>query len=253
MQLLLLDNTTCKAKARYTEALKKKLRRFDVQFVVVSAHDPVKVQQVVRSMPLDGAILSGSSKSFSDNSVTTAQLTSNNIVLTHVQPVLGICFGMQAMVFLRGGRIAPLTHAVNTVDAVEFTENSVFSKHTDSVSVKRHHKDVAIVLPKGFRAVARDTTTWNIMAFAADNDDMFGVQFHPEALDNVENDNVLKAFLAKCRAKRDPGLGPGSPVGQPGTGRLTDEQTKRFMLLCLVCVAAASMYNCCHRRHGKIK
>ena len=115
MRLLLLDNTTCRAKARYTNALKKKLKRFAVDFVVVNAHNPSEVQTVITSTKFDGAILSGSSKTFSQGNVSEKQLTSNELVIKHVRPVLGICFGMQAIVLLNGGQITPLATNVNAV------------------------------------------------------------------------------------------------------------------------------------------
>ena len=110
-------------------------------------------------------------------------------------PVLGICYGMQLICHMSGGR----------VESCEKSEYGVFPAGLDTslplfrgigrpTDVLMSHTDRVTVLPEGFRP-AGATELCPIAAFAAPERGLWGVQFHPEVNNTAEGTAVLRNFL----------------------------------------------------------
>jgi GMP synthase (glutamine-hydrolysing) len=111
-------------------------------------------------------------------------------------PVLGVCYGMQAMAHALGGDVEPAAGrefgpAVVRVDddtSVLFRglqrEHRVWASHGDNV--RR--------LPGGFRAVASSDNA-PVAAVEAPERRLFGVQFHPEVAHTERGKEILRNFL----------------------------------------------------------
>ena len=109
-------------------------------------------------------------------------------------PVLGICYGMQLMAYLLGGK----------VQAAEKSEFGKTMLHTgrqealwkdcpaDSI-VWMNHTDNVSALPDGFTAIGQ-TDNCPIAAMADTEHTFYGVQFHPEVLHSVYGAQMLKNF-----------------------------------------------------------
>jgi GMP synthase (glutamine-hydrolysing) len=120
-------------------------------------------------------------------------------------PVLGICYGQQAMCAQLGGAVEPSTHRefgrayVDVVDDCRLFEG--VWRTGDREQVWMSHGDRVIRLPEGFRAVAVSEGT----PFAAIADDarrFYGVQFHPEVVHTPHGAALLANFarrVAGCR------------------------------------------------------
>ena len=110
-------------------------------------------------------------------------------------PVLGICYGMQLLTVLGGGRVEPADHRefgpanIRAVDACPLLaglnpEEAVWMSHGDRVAA----------LPDGFRVVAvSDNSPHAVMARADDR--VFGVQFHPEVHHTEHGRQMLENFV----------------------------------------------------------
>jgi len=120
-------------------------------------------------------------------------------------PVLGICYGEQAMVAALGGEVEPADHRefgrafVEVVDDCDFFDG-VWRKG-DHEQVWMSHGDRVISLPEGFRPVAQ-TDGAPFAAIADDDRKYYGVQFHPEVVHTTHGAQLLHAFVrdvADCK------------------------------------------------------
>jgi GMP synthase (glutamine-hydrolysing) len=118
-------------------------------------------------------------------------------------PVLGICYGLQLMAHLMGGRVEKAEAreygaARVSVDAPEGILRRF--KQTELMDVWMSHGDRVVALPRGFKVLAQTAHS----PFAAVGDvrrRIFGVQFHPEVVHTPRGEELLAAFLfdvAQC-------------------------------------------------------
>ena len=115
-------------------------------------------------------------------------------------PVLGICYGQQAMVAQLGGKVQSSDHREfgrATVDIVDGC--ALFDTLKDTWSkggvetVWMSHGDRVDSLPKGFKIVGRSEGA--PFAFIADDTrKMYGVQFHPEVMHTPHGAQLLASF-----------------------------------------------------------
>ena len=115
-------------------------------------------------------------------------------------PVLGICYGQQAMVAQLGGQVQSSDHREfgrATVDIVDGC--TLFDGLKDTWSkgqvetVWMSHGDRVDSLPKGFKIVGKSEGA--PFAFIADDARrMYGVQFHPEVMHTPHGSQLLAAF-----------------------------------------------------------
>ncbi len=115
-------------------------------------------------------------------------------------PVLGICYGEQAMCDQLGGRVEPATHREFGRATVEITGDcalfaGVWPQGTRH-QVWMSHGDRVAALPPGFHAVAVSENA----PFAGIADDarrFYGVQFHPEVMHTPDGAKLLANFVHK--------------------------------------------------------
>jgi GMP synthase (glutamine-hydrolysing) len=113
-------------------------------------------------------------------------------------PVLGICYGHQAMCAQLGGRVEPSDHREFGRAYVEVTAHCALFEDLWNTG-ERHqvwmsHGDRVVALPRGFRAVA----TSEGAPFAAIADDkrlFYGTQFHLEVVHTPDGARLLKNFV----------------------------------------------------------
>jgi len=123
-------------------------------------------------------------------------------------PILGICYGMQAMTHALGGEVYPSTSREYGPAEIEKlipgTMLDVISK------VWMSHGDKITRMPQGFIALARSGNS----PFAAMGDmkrKYFGVQFHPEVHHTPNGHKLLKHFVVDiCGVK--PNWNPASII-----------------------------------------
>jgi GMP synthase (glutamine-hydrolysing) len=119
-------------------------------------------------------------------------------------PVLGICYGVQLMGYLLGGRTAKSDHREYGHGNLKIKGSSrLFAGLPRKLRVWNSHGDRVIKLPPGFHSVG---TTEN-SPFAAIEDRrrrFYGIQFHPEVFHTERGSDVLRNFLVGvCGARQD--------------------------------------------------
>jgi GMP synthase (glutamine-hydrolysing) len=117
-------------------------------------------------------------------------------------PVLGICYGLQLMAKLLGGRIDRTAHREFGPAEIEILKGvgplSGFAEGSRS-KVWMSHGDRVDALPPGFEPIAR-TPNAPLAAGADLARKLYGLQFHPEVVHSVDGARMIKGFLFEvCR------------------------------------------------------
>ena len=108
-------------------------------------------------------------------------------------PVLGICYGMQLINFLCGGKVE--SAKVGEYGHTELiTEDAPLFKNVSRQTVVfMNHNDRVSQAPEGFTVDAH-TANCPIAAFSDARRGIYGVQFHPEVRHSVEGTQMLRNF-----------------------------------------------------------
>jgi GMP synthase (glutamine-hydrolysing) len=121
-------------------------------------------------------------------------------------PVLGVCYGLQLMAKMLGGRVDKSAHREFGPADVEITQGrGPFAGFTPGTSIKvwMSHGDRVEALPPGFVTIGK-TPNAPFAAAAHESKPLYGVQFHPEVVHTPQGKELLRAFLfTDCKVKGD--------------------------------------------------
>ncbi|MDR0588129.1 MAG: glutamine-hydrolyzing GMP synthase [Burkholderiales bacterium] len=152
----------------------------------------------ITSFAPKGVILSGSPES-----VTQPHAPRVPDAVWHLGvPVLGICYGMQAMVAQLGGRVeAEGVREFGYAEVRARNHTALLDRIEDRVNPEGHalldvwmsHGDKVTELPEGF-VVAGSSLSCPIAAIAHEQRRYYGVQFHPEVTHTKQGEVILRRF-----------------------------------------------------------
>ena len=124
-----------------------------------------------------------------------------DFVLASAKPILGICYGMQALTVALGGQVDPSTEREYGHAKIEPLMPGTMLDVLSTVWMS--HGDRITRMPEGFVALAKSDNS----PYAAMGDftrKYFGVQFHPEVHHTPNGKEVLKHFVVEiCGANPD--------------------------------------------------
>ncbi|SDQ13114.1 glutamine-hydrolyzing GMP synthase [Quadrisphaera sp. DSM 44207] len=134
-------------------------------------------------------------------------------------PVLGICYGFQAMASALGGDVARtgLREYGGTPVEVADADSTLLHGQPAQQSVWMSHGDAVRAAPEGFSVVASSPGA-PVAAFEDDERRLYGVQWHPEVGHSAFGQRVLENFLRR---------GAGVPDDWT-TGNVIAEQVERI-------------------------
>ena len=185
---------------QYTQLIARRIRELGVYSEILPCTQPL---DEVLAAGYQGLVLSGGPSSVYEED---APLPDKKLFEAGV-PLLGICYGMQAMGYLLGGHVVPaerreygaaqlkLEGAGGLLDGVE-------PERDDRVSVWMSHGDTVMKPPRGFVSLA-STENCPVAAMADRERKFFAVQFHPEVAHTPQGKTVLENFLRICGARGD--------------------------------------------------
>ncbi|MYD44547.1 MAG: glutamine-hydrolyzing GMP synthase [Gammaproteobacteria bacterium] len=139
----------------------------------------------------DAFILSGGPESVTER--ITPRIP--NWVLASGKPLLGICYGMQAMVAQLGGRVAASQlREFGATDVLTNGGDALLHDLGDSLPVWMSHGDKVQALPEGFKGTAQ-TASAPFVGMADEKRKWYGIQFHPEVTHTRDGKEILRRFL----------------------------------------------------------
>lgn len=161
---------------------------------------PDSTWEQVEKLKPRGVILSGGPASVYEHG---APLTPTWVFEKNL-PVLGICYGMQALAHQLGGKVSPSDHREYGHAVVQQgdVESPLFTGLPTSFPVWMSHGDRITQLPPGFTSVAySDNSPYAAMT---DGGSKYAIQFHPEVVHTPHGKQIIENFLYKiCGCKGD--------------------------------------------------
>ncbi|MGC9269948.1 glutamine-hydrolyzing GMP synthase [Acidiphilium sp.] len=141
-----------------------------------------------------GYIFSGGPASVTEASTPRAP----QVALDSGLPILGICYGEQAICAQLGGAVEASDHREFGRAFIEVTEDCALFEGVwpqgARAQVWMSHGDRVTALPDGFRAVATSDGA-PFAAIANDRAKIYGVQFHPEVMHTPDGGKLLANFV----------------------------------------------------------
>jgi len=147
-----------------------------------------------------GVILSGSPYSVYDSTAFKADLSE----IRGKYPVLGICYGAQFMAYTSGGNVEPANTREYGRANLTFIDNQdpLLKGINIGSQIWMSHGDTITVLPENFKITA-STDDVKAAAYHVENENTWGVQFHPEVFHTTDGTKLLENFLNICGCIKD--------------------------------------------------
>jgi len=198
--------------AQYAQLIARRVREAHVFSEIVPADLPV--EEMLRRDP-GAVILSGGPSSVYEPGAPEV----DPAIFSAGVPVLGICYGFQAMARALGGEVrrTGLREYGGTQVDTDPEGSVLLHGLPDQQSVWMSHGDAVQAAPGGFTVVARSAGS-PVAAFEDPHRGLYGLQWHPEVRHSTFGQQVLSNFLL-----RGAGLQPDWT-----TGNVIDEQVARI-------------------------
>ena len=192
--------------AQYAQLIARRVREASVYSEIVPHSMPVAEMLAMRPAAI---ILSGGPSSvYADGAPVI-----DPAVFDADVPVLGICYGFQAMARSLGGTVGRTgTREYGRTEARVSPDSCLFAGTPAVQTVWMSHGDAVRAAPEGF-TVTGSTRQTPVAAFEDRRRRLFGLQWHPEVLHSAHGQAVLENFL-RVGAGIPPAWTPGSIIGE---------------------------------------
>ena len=184
--------------SQVTKLIARRVRDLGVFSEIINPNNLKKIRNFDN---IKGIILSGGPSTVTKNNFQTIP---KNIFEKKI-PILGICYGLQLIAKLFGGKIK------SSKKRREFGRAFIFKKKQSNLmknfflkknSVWMSHEDAVVKLPKNFKVVA-STKSSKLTVIENSNNKIYGVQFHPEVTHTDNGNQIFKNFLFLiCKVKQ---------------------------------------------------
>ncbi|MBK8020556.1 MAG: glutamine-hydrolyzing GMP synthase [Chloroflexi bacterium] len=189
--------------SQYTQLIARRVREQGV-YAEVFPYDAPR-ETVHQHEPL-GVILSGGPNSIYDEGAPQLPDYLARPIVPAALPVLGICYGMQALTHALGGKVAPSEQREYGSATIFTSAGALMTGLPAQMPVWMSHGDRIETPPPGFEPLAHSENS----PFAAIGDikrGLYGVQFHPEVVHTPQGVDLLRNFvfsICGCAAKWSP-------------------------------------------------
>lgn len=175
--------------SQYTQLIARRIREQHVFSEILPWDAPM---EEIRSRNPKGIVISGSPKSVLSQGAPTISEELFDLGV----PILGICYGMQLLSHLLGGKVAKVELAEYGRAKIEVLDlnAAIFRGLPKEFYVWMSHGDTVVELPPGARVLAKSESGL-IAAMAFTEKPIFGLQFHPEVAHTEHGIEILRNFL----------------------------------------------------------
>ncbi len=177
--------------AQYTQLIARRIREAGVYCEIHPFDAPA---DFIRNFGARGVVLSGGPESVTE--AATPRIP--EAVLELGVPILGICYGMQALAHQLGGRVQSsqqreFGHARIRLEAPSRLLSDLPTLVDGELDVWMSHGDKVVELPPGFVRIAA-TASAPIAAMACEARSIYAVQFHPEVTHTTDGAEIIRRF-----------------------------------------------------------
>ena len=182
--------------SQYSQLIARRVRETNVYCEI---HPFDVTTQFINEFSPNGIILSGGPSSTTSSETPRAP----QVVFELGIPILGICYGMQAMVAQLGGvvetsNIREFGHARIQIreqtDLLNHTQDNINDNSHEFLDVWMSHGDKVTTLPVGFKIMASNDAA-PIAAMANETKRFYGLQFHPEVTHTPQGKRIIERFV----------------------------------------------------------
>ena len=184
--------------SQVTKLIARRIRELGVYSEIIT---PEELNKIKNHQNVKGIILSGGPSTVTKKKFQSIpkKIFDENI------PILGICYGLQLIAKIFGGKIKP------SKKRREFGRAYILQKRSSlltkkfiksKTSVWMSHEDAVVKLPRKFKIIA-STKNSNLTIIENSESKIYGVQFHPEVTHTDNGLQIFKNFLFLiCKIKK---------------------------------------------------
>ena len=174
--------------SQYSQLIARRVREAKVYCEIHPFNLPA---ESLAGMKVKGIILSGGPANVYDEG---APICDRGIFDLGI-PILGICYGMQLMAHILGGKVEPADKREYGFAKLQLDGRSpIFKDLLEESQVWMSHGDRITQVPPGFKVIAH-TPNSPIAAMADERRGFYGLQFHPEVKHTAYGPQIISNFL----------------------------------------------------------
>ena len=175
--------------SQFTQLIARRIRE---ERVYCEIHPPTRSLDWIREWQPSGIILSGGPSSVYDADVPSAEAELLRLGI----PVLGVCYGMQLIAHLEGGRVEPGRREYGRAQLTITEAEGIFAgfEPGEETQVWMSHGDHVVQPPAGYHVLGLSEGL-PYAAFRAPDRPVYGVQFHDEVAHTVRGGQIISNYL----------------------------------------------------------
>lgn len=182
--------------SQYTQLIARRTRELNIYSEI---HPYNKIPEIGDNWK--GVILSGSPFSVLSEDALVPDLS----MIKGKLPLLGICYGAQYLAYKSGAKVIHSETREYGRANLSFVDNTnlLMNGVSNNSQVWMSHGDTITTLPNDSKIIA-STNDIKIASYKIDNEETYGLQFHPEVYHSKDGITILKNFLLHiCGCSQD--------------------------------------------------
>jgi len=182
--------------SQYTQLIARRVRELNVYCEIHPFNNMPEIGNIYK-----GVILSGSPHSVREENSPKPDLSE----IRKKIPLLGVCYGAQLLAQSSGGEVLPSNIREYGRAKLSYVNNdNILTKGMSNNSqVWMSHGDTIKIAPNNVEIIA-STSDVEVAGFQFENEETFGIQFHPEVYHSTEGIVLLRNFIVEiCDFSQD--------------------------------------------------